>query len=117
MKNEIQRRRLDDFPGGWLVGAFQPSIISSDEIEVGLKNFSRGAVEAEHYQSVATEVTVVISGSCRIGAGEYVAGDIIVIPPHISASFEALEETLLLVVKSPSLPGDKTVGPGVVSHG
>lgn len=117
MTNDILRLALNDFPGGWLVGAFQPSIISSDEIEVGLKRFRRGSVEAEHYQSVATEITVVVSGSCRIGGLDYWAGDIIMIPPRVSASFEALEETVLLVIKSPSLPTDKTVGPGVVSYG
>jgi quercetin dioxygenase-like cupin family protein len=40
---------------------------------------------------------------------EWGAGDIIVIDPNESTAFEALEDTLTVVVKTPSVAGDKYI--------
>jgi quercetin dioxygenase-like cupin family protein len=38
---------------------------------------------------------------------EFAAGEIVLLEPGEAASFEALEDSVTVVVKSPSVPGDK----------
>jgi hypothetical protein len=102
--------RLEDFTGGWLVGNFRPRIFQSDDLEVGLKRFKKGDREAEHFQRVATEITIVIFGEICLGVSRYREGDIVEIPPMESAGFEALSDCCLLVIKRPSIPDDKVEG-------
>ena len=106
----MEVHRIQDFPGGWVVGNFQPTLFPTSEFEVGIKRMDSGAKEAEHFQMTAVEVTIVVSGSCRIGKATLFQGDIALIHPKESADFEALEDTVLLVIKSPSLPADKVLG-------
>jgi len=63
-----------------------------------------------HYQLTATEITIVTSGHCSLGQVELRSGDIAVIEPMEAAEFLAIEDTVLVVVKNPSLPSDKVVG-------
>lgn len=113
----IQVKTLGDFIGGWFVGSFCPSILESNSVEVGVKYAARGSTEPEHFQVVATEITVVASGRCRLGSEILTTGMIAVMEPRESASFEALEDCILVVVKAPSAPADKVVGIGQVTHG
>jgi hypothetical protein len=100
---------MSDFKQGWIIGDFLPSLWQTSEFEVGIKRFSRGETEPRHYQRKAVEITVVISGSVRIGDETLLAGEILQIEPLESADFEALEDALVLAIKWPSLPGDKEV--------
>ncbi len=109
--------RISDFPGGWFAGAFSPSLLPSSEFEVGLKRFAKGQGEVEHYQEIATEVTLVVEGTCLLAGRQLSEGDIAVIPPGVSASFEALSDVILVVVKTPSIPSDKIIGEAGISYG
>lgn len=102
--------RLKEFTGGWFIGDFEPSLIRSPEFELGLKEMRAGSSESFHFQKTATEITLVVSGKCRLGENVLTAGDIAVIPPLESADFEALQDTVLVVLKSPSIPSDKVDG-------
>jgi len=106
----MKTARLDDMVGGWFVGNFNPSILRSEAGEVCVKRYEAGEREEEHYQRLASEVTCIISGRVRLGGLELVAGDIMLIEPGESASFVALEETVLVAFKTPSVPEDKIVG-------
>ena len=105
----MESYKLDDFFKGWVVGNFQPTLHLTSHFEVGVKHFAVGEVEAAHKQLVATEITIVISGRIRLGKEEFSDGDIISIPPHEVADFEALTECSLVCIKFPSLPDDKVV--------
>lgn len=102
--------RVEDFHGGWIVGNFQPSIIENTSMEVGVKHFHKGQSEEKHFQKIATEVTVVVSGVCRIGQQEFQAGTVIVVEPMEAVDFEALTDCTLVAIKSPSIPSDKILG-------
>ncbi|CAN1486501.1 hypothetical protein MCEMIE24B_00070 [Microbacteriaceae bacterium] len=110
MKNEVIRRRIEEFPGGWLAGDFSPALLRSKELEVSIKHFEAGSSEPEHYQRSVTEITIVLIGRCLLAGEVLTTGDILIIPPLLSASFHAETEVLLLVLKSPSAPEDKVVG-------
>ena len=101
---------ISDFTGGWFIGDFSPTLDATPHAEVCLKRYPAGTTEPVHYQHVATEYTLVISGRCRIGDVELGPDDILRIPPGEAAGFEALEDVVLIAVKTPSLPDDKVVG-------
>jgi hypothetical protein len=103
----MKRYDLDKMTLGWFIGNFTPSLFQNDSVEVGVKRFAKGDTEPMHYQLTATEWTCVISGSIRLGNLTFEQNDIVEIPPLESADFEALEDCILVVVKSPSIPADK----------
>ena len=107
----MNKRHLSEFRGGWIIGSFTPSLEVVTELEVCLKRYSFGEKEPLHHQREATEYTLVISGTCRIGNLEVGPNEIVCIPPGEAADFEALEDVVLVAIKSPSLPDDKVVGP------
>ena len=92
---------------GWFIGNFTPSLNRNETFEVGVKRFVKGDIEPMHYQLIATEWTCVIQGRVRIGKNVFETNEIAEIPPLEVADFEALEDCVLVVVKSPSLPADK----------
>jgi hypothetical protein len=100
---------LQDFTNGWLVGNFSPSLLDSNHIEVGLKRFVRGDIEPRHFQLTAVEITLVVSGSCRMGSVTLGAGQGLVVQPGEICDFEALEDCSIMAIKSPSAPNDKVL--------
>lgn len=108
----MEKFSLTDMKGGWFVGAFSPTALSSSECEVACKHYKAGDHEAAHFHKIATEVTLIASGRVRMNGIEYVSGDIIRIAPGEATDFHALEATTTLVVKIPCVAGDKyLVGP------
>jgi hypothetical protein len=104
------RDHLSRYTGGWFVGDFEPCLTRSPDVEVSIKSFGQGEVEPLHHQSIAIEITAVISGTCRIGSEVLNAGDLVLIPAMESADFEALTDVTLVAIKMPSLPSDKVLG-------
>ena len=106
----VTTHRLEDMTRGWFVGAFSPTLLALDDVEVAVQHFAAGTEEAEHHHKVGTEITVIVSGRAVMCGRELVTGDIIVLPPGTASSFRALEDTVTTVVKTPSAPGDKYLG-------
>lgn len=100
---------LDQFTGGWFIGDFEPSIFRNNTFEVSVKNFSKGSKEPLHFQNIATEITIVCKGKILICKQMLNAGEIIEIEPQESCDFEALEDSILVCIKYPSIPQDKIV--------
>ena len=100
---------LNDMTMGWFIGNFSPSVYSNSTFEVGVKRFKKGDTEPSHHQISAIEWTCVISGTVRIGSHIFSENDIVEISPMESADFEALQDSILVVVKSPSIASDKVV--------
>jgi quercetin dioxygenase-like cupin family protein len=99
--------KLEDMIRGWFVGDFEPSVMRTKDFEVAIQNYSPGSIESEHFHKEAVEITVVISGNCKMNGHRYGAGDIIIINPGESNIFEAETEVTTVVVKTPSVQGDK----------
>ena len=95
--------------GGWFVGDFEPSVIRTKDFEVAVKRYKAGDKEARHVHKVATELTVIISGRVLMNSQEYEKGSIIEIAPNTSSDFEAIDDTVTVVVKTPSVSNDKYV--------
>lgn len=99
--------RLNDMVGGWMVGDFEPTCIPSTACEVACKHYPAGAVEAAHVHKVATELTLIASGRVTMNGREFASGDIIILAPGEATDFRTLEPTTTVVVKMPSVKGDK----------
>ncbi len=113
--DHVTQAHLDDMVRGWFVGDFEPSVVRMSEAEVAVQRFRAGDIEAEHHHRAAVEVTVIVSGRAIMCGREVSAGDILVLPPGTATSFQALEDTVTAVVKTPSVLGDKY--PGVFEGG
>lgn len=105
----MQHFRLEEMTKGWFVGAFAPTALRTDACEVAVKSYRAGEREPAHLHRVATEVTLVVSGIVRMAGRDWKAGDIVVLEPGTVSEFEALTDAVNVVVKTPSVAGDKYV--------
>ena len=108
MKNEsCDKRSLSEFTKGWLVGDFEPSIFKNKDCEVGIKEYKAGTVERLHVHNIVTEYTIVLNGTVIMLEKEFNKGDIVKIDPGVANQFESITDSMLLVIKTPSIPSDK----------
>ena len=103
----MKHRRLSEMVGGWIVGDFSPTCLRTSEFEVACKIYEAGAHEAAHVHRIATEITLIAEGKVVMNGQTYVSGDIIVLDPGDATDFTTLERTITVVVKTPSVMGDK----------
>lgn len=106
----MKKYSLAKMTKGWFIGDFSPTIIKTQEVEIGVKQYQKGDCEARHHHKVATEITVIVSGRVRINGQFYVAGDILVVEPGDSTDFEVLDDATTVVVKYPGAQNDKYMG-------
>jgi len=99
--------RLADMTKGWFVGNFTPCCLPLDLCEVACKHYQRGDREARHVHRKSTELTLIVSGRIMMNGTKFEAGQIVKLAPGEPADFHALEDTVTVVVKSPSVPDDK----------
>lgn len=107
----MKHHRLDEMVKGWFVGNFAPTAFAADTVEVGVKVYKAGDREAAHFHKLATELTVIVSGRVRMLGREWGANDIVTIEPGEATAFEAIEDTVTVVVKLPCVAGDKYLVP------
>ena len=103
----MKHDRLEKMVRGWFVGAFSPSAHSTQACEVVVKQYCAGERESAHHHKVATEVTLILSGEVRMMGRTWRDGDIITLSPYETTDFEAITDAVTVVVKTPSIAGDK----------
>lgn len=106
---KIEQFKLDDMTKGWFIGAFEPTLYHTTDVEVGVKNYKAGDYEAAHYHQIATEFTVIISGTVEMSGRNYTQGDILKIAPGLSTDFKAVTDVTTVVVKVPGASNDKYI--------
>lgn len=99
--------KLKDMHSGWFIGNFQPSVFKTNDVEVAIKKYREGDYENAHYHKLATEFTVIVSGSVKMNNEIYTEGDVIVIEPFESTDFRAMTDVITTVVKLPGANNDK----------
>ena len=98
---------IKDMIGGWFVGDFEPSALRTKDFEVCYKFHPKGEEWPTHYHKIATEINYLISGKMTIQGKTLQTGDIFILEPSEIADPCFLEDCELIVVKSPSVIGDK----------
>lgn len=113
MINHIMEKfELKEMKCGWYIGDFLPSAYKTNQFEVCFTKHKKDEFWDTHFHKVATEITLILKGKMEINDNIYLAGDIIVIHPNEVASPVFLEDTELVIVKTPSDVKDKFI----VSH-
>lgn len=103
----MKHGRLDEMVKGWFVGDFEPTLFRTKACEVGVKRYRAGDCEAAHVHRVAGEITLILDGRVRMLGKEWTEGDIVLLDPGEPTAFEALTDAVCVVVKIPSVIGDK----------
>lgn len=103
------QNNISFFTKGWLVGDFTPAIINSKDIEVGVKEYKAGTVEENHVHKITSEYTVVLFGVISMLGEEYQKGDIVFVPANTPNQFVSITDSMVLVIKTPSIPNDKYI--------
>lgn len=99
--------KIEDMKGGWFVGNFTPAAFKSKDFEVCLARHKKGDKWATHYHQIATEINLLVRGEMSIQGQGLKSGDIFVIHPGEIADPVFHEDCEVVVVKTPSVPGDK----------
>ncbi len=103
----MQIKRIESFTKGWVIGDFEPTLHKTKEFEVATQTFEKGEHASRHMHKIAKEFTIIVSGKATMEGKLVKTGDVIVIEPGEATDFHALEPTTTLVVKIPSVKGDK----------
>lgn len=103
----MKKFNIRDSIKGWFVGDFIPAAYSTKDCEVACKEYKEGTFEEKHMHKVATEITLIIEGKVLMNGVEYKKGEIIVMEPGEATDFKALTDAKNVVVKIPSVKGDK----------
>lgn len=103
----MKTAKLSEMVKGWFVGNFEPTLYRTNDVEVAVKTYSAGDYESKHYHKIATEITVVQSGRVKMFDKIFSGGDIVIVEPNDATDFEALEDTVTVVVKIPGANNDK----------
>ena len=105
----MNRYDLKEFENGWIIGNFSPSILRNENFEIAIKRYHPGDTEVRHYQRIATEVTFVVSGKIRMNDEIIEENQIIELLSLEEFDFEALEKSVVVCIKYPSIPNDKII--------
>lgn len=100
-------KRLEDFTRGWLMGDFEPSLIRTKDFEVGILTHTKGEVWPKHYHKLADEYNVLVKGKMTVNGTELNTGDVFIIEKNEVSEPKFLEDCTVLVIKIPSIIGDK----------
>lgn len=98
---------LKDFLNGWVVGDFDPSIIRSKDIEIGILHHTENDKCNLHIHKQTTEINIITKGKMRVNGKVLFSGDIFIIYPMQLAEVEFLEDVTIVVLRTPSIPTDK----------
>ena len=102
----MEKYSITDFQRGWFIGDFDNALMRTTDFEVALIQCPKGT-HPKHHHKIVTEYNVLVQGSMKIGECHFAAGDIYVIKPNETTEHEFLEDSLVLCVKTPSIPSDK----------
>lgn len=107
-------KRIEDFKGGWFIGNFEPTAWKTDKFEAAIHDYKKGEEKEPHYHKLGTEINLLLEGKFILknydGKGtdqELNKGDVFIIHPYEIADPLFLEDCKIMVIKTPSIPGDK----------
>lgn len=98
---------LENMIGGWFIGNFEPTVLRTDKFEVAVKKYKKGDTEKRHVHKIATEITLILTGCVDINGNRYSENEIVTILPNEWVLFKAIDDTITIVVKTPSVSDDK----------
>jgi hypothetical protein len=92
---------------GWFIGDFPEAVIRTKDFECCWQQNKAGTKDKPHTHKIITEIQLITRGSMIINNQVFKSGDIYVSEPGEEYHAEYLEDTEVVAVKFPSIPGDK----------
>lgn len=105
----MEIHKLPEMTNGWFVGDFSPTALKTSKFEVAWKRHKKDEPYEGHFHKLAFEINLLVRGRMLMQDKEIVAGDIFVIGPWEVANPVFLEDCELVVIKTPSIIGDKYI--------
>lgn len=99
--------RAAKWVGGWFAGDFEPAAYRTKDFEVCFKQHSKGERWPTHFHKIATEINYLIRGTMVLQGETLRPGDVFVLGPGEVSDPQFLDDCELIVVKTPSVKGDK----------
>lgn len=103
----LKIKNIKEFVNGWFIGNFSPTLLKTENFEVAHHFYPKGFKGTKHTHKIGTEYNYIISGNLIVSGKMLDAGDIFVYEPNDVSDVVFLENTNLIIVKTPSIPGDK----------
>jgi quercetin dioxygenase-like cupin family protein len=103
----MKKHNLSDFWRGWFIGNFEPSLLKTEQFEVGYLFHPKGENWPDHYHKLGTEYNLLVKGKMKILGETIHEGELFVVEPYEVAVPEFLEDCYIVCVKSPGNKGDK----------
>lgn len=100
---------IKDFKGGWILGDFEPSLLRTKDFEVAYHQYASGQFWDTHTHRYTTEYNILIEGSMRVCDKDLYTGDVFVIHPGEIAAPVYQTDCKVIIIKIPSIPGDKII--------
>lgn len=98
---------IKDYVRGWFIGNFEPSLLKTNDFEIGVLTHPKGEKWPAHYHKETVEYNVLISGKMVVQEKELNSGDVFVFGKGEIADPVFLEDCTVVCVKVPSIPSDK----------
>lgn len=101
--------KMNQMKGGWFIGNFEPSVLKTTQFEIGILKHKKGEQWPKHKHKYAEEYNYIIEGQMTIQNTLLSSGDIFILNRGEIADPVFLEDCVVIVVKVPSIPGDKII--------
>ena len=105
----MKKFKFNDMKGGWFIGNFEPVAYKTKDFEVAYVKHKKNQFWEKHYHKIAKEITLVVKGRLQINDEIFESGDIFVIEPEEISDPKFLEDSEVIVIKTPSDTNDKYV--------
>jgi len=103
----MKKANIKDFWRGWFIGNFEPTVLKTEDFEVGFLFHAKNEKWAHHYHKIGTEYNLLVKGKMILQGQEINEGEIFIMEPNDISDAEFLEDCYVVCIKTPSLPGDK----------
>ena len=101
--------KIEEMKKGWFIGNFEPSLFKTEQFEVAVHNHKKNEYHAPHFHKIATEYNVIIDGEILVNENKLSTGDIFIAYPNDITDVEFITDCTIVVVKVPSVAGDKYI--------
>lgn len=94
---------------GWFIGDFAPTAYRTKDFEVGILEHKAGEFWPAHYHAESDEINYLLEGSMVLNGTPLTAPVIFVIERNEIADPTFITDCKIVVIKTPSIPGDKII--------
>jgi len=103
----MKQEKIETFVRGWIIGNFEPSLLKTEDFELGVLTHKKDEKWPAHYHKLGTEYNVLISGDMTLGNQRLKSGDVFVLEPYEVADPIFHEDCVIVCVKVPGKTNDK----------